>query len=601
MTQSFQHMFRVLHIDLSTGISRFHTFPGRDDVLGGSGLAALLFAEFGSAERPARHPSQPIIFAIGPLTGRFPMMSKVVCGFKSPYHEQYTESHAGGRLGMSLARCGLDALVFTGAAAECSIARIDASGAQCTVAPEFRGKDLFATERMLHARLGADAGRASLCTLGPAAENGSTFGCVTVDTYRHFGRLGAGTALAAKRLKAFAVVGQKSIELPKTQAYKSTYRELAKTVANSSKTAKYRGPGTAGIVESINALGALPWRNLEESADTGAERITGAALLESVFAEKRACSGCTAGCIHLAHVKRPFGASPADPRLISYDYEHIFALGSMLGVTDPHDVMGLILSVERQGLDIMSAGVVLAWATEAMEKGIVTEAETGLPLAFGRADLYAQAIDRLGAGETPFYQALGRGAAYAAKQYGGEDFTCVLGQEMAGYATGEVFFAAQSLNFRHSHLDNLCYCYDYEFFERDPNVAVSVLLQDERMRTLVNCMVGCMFGRKIYTSDVFAQCLDLVGFGGIADGLEEKAAEVQKLRWRTRFETGYQPHRIKIPKRFTEVVTARGPIDPEYMEAVRLAYADAILEMCGARELRSGQARGLRLTMPASG
>jgi len=41
----------------------------------------------------------------------------------------------------------------------------------------------------------------------------------------------------------------------------------------------------------------------------------------------------------------------------------------------------------------------------------------------------------------------------AAKHYGGEDFACVLGQEMAGYATGEVFFVSQALGLRHSHLD----------------------------------------------------------------------------------------------------------------------------------------------------
>ncbi len=32
-------------------------------------------------------------------------------------------------------------------------------------------------------------------------------------------------------------------------------------------------------------------------------------------------------------------------------------------------------------------------------------------------------------------------------------FACVLGQEMAGYATGEVYFAFQALGLAHSHLD----------------------------------------------------------------------------------------------------------------------------------------------------
>ncbi|MDO9574797.1 MAG: hypothetical protein Q7I94_07365, partial [Candidatus Contubernalis sp.] len=38
----------------------------------------------------------------------------------------------------------------------------------------------------------------------------------------------------------------------------------------------------------------------------------------------------------------------------------------------------------------------------------------------------------------------------AASNYGGEDFACVLGQEMAGYATGPIFFVSQAMGFRHS-------------------------------------------------------------------------------------------------------------------------------------------------------
>ena len=59
-----------------------------------------------------------------------------------------------------------------------------------------------------------------------------------------------------------------------------------------------------------------------------------------------------------------------------------------------------------------------------------------------------------------FYQVLGKGVAAAAAQYGGDDFACVLGQEMAGYVTGEVFFVSQAFGFRHSHLDSAGYGFD---------------------------------------------------------------------------------------------------------------------------------------------
>ena len=110
------NLFRVLVVDLARAKSRVESIEGRDQVAGGSGLAALLFTRFGRALLSWEHPEQPFILAIGPLTGSFPLMSKTVCSFVSPYHGQYTESHAGGRSALALFFAGYDALVLTGRA-----------------------------------------------------------------------------------------------------------------------------------------------------------------------------------------------------------------------------------------------------------------------------------------------------------------------------------------------------------------------------------------------------------------------------------------------------------------------------------------------------
>ena len=38
---------------------------------------------------------------------------------------------------------------------------------------------------------------------------------------------------------------------------------------------------------------------------------------------------------------------------------------------------------------------------------------------------------------------------------------------MAGYATGEVYFASQALGLRHSHLDSAGYAYDQKHDDKD--------------------------------------------------------------------------------------------------------------------------------------
>ena len=113
-------LVRILVVDLDSGQSRVEEVDERVQVVGGSGLAAYLFNRYGVFDQPWDHPAQPLILAIGPLTGRFPLMSKTVCSFRSPYHNQYTESHAGGRSALALFFAGYDALVIVGRAAQLS-------------------------------------------------------------------------------------------------------------------------------------------------------------------------------------------------------------------------------------------------------------------------------------------------------------------------------------------------------------------------------------------------------------------------------------------------------------------------------------------------
>ncbi len=101
-----EEAFRVLVVNLTDGKSEPVLFGDPSEMLGGSGLAAGLFAVHGITDGPADHPDQPLIFATGPLTAYFPLMSKVVLGFKPPYNGQYAESHAGG--GQKIPRrCGI--------------------------------------------------------------------------------------------------------------------------------------------------------------------------------------------------------------------------------------------------------------------------------------------------------------------------------------------------------------------------------------------------------------------------------------------------------------------------------------------------------------
>jgi aldehyde:ferredoxin oxidoreductase len=571
--------FRILLVNLASGRGDIQRIPGRDRVAGGSGLAALLFERFADPGRPWDHPEQPLIFAIGPLTGAFPLMSKTVCGFKSPYHDQYAESHAGGRSALALRFAGLDALVLTGRAPRPSYLVVGSRRLELRAADYLWGEDVQTAGKRIR-RMLPGSGHRSIWRIGTAGENRSAIAGINVDTYRHFGRLGAGGVMGAKQLKAVAVIGDGHAKLPEGKAYRELFDTVYQRVTATDMMAKYHNLGTAENLKKLNTLRALPWHNLQRTHHADIEKITGTALADRTLLRNGACSGCPVGCIHIGFVREKFMApNQYLYRKVAYDYEPVFAMGTMLGVTDPFAVLALLDRVEKTGLDVMSAGVALAWATEALEKSVVTTAETLVPLAFGDAAGYAAAVAHLGQGGNRFYRTLARGLPRTVAAYGGRHFACLLGQEMAGYATGEVFFASQALGLRHSHLDSGGYGFDQQHPEADPSAAVAFLVDDERDRCLLTAMVACLFARRVYDRQLLGDCLAVLGYPSIAGDLERVAAAVQRLRWRMRLATGFDPSAVRLPDRFTQVTTWKGPVDGTRLEALLAAYAERIANL----------------------
>ena len=97
---------------------------------------------------------------------------------------------------------------------------------------------------------------------------------------------------------------------------------------------KYHDLGTSENINPLNILGGLPTRNLKEIRLENAGDISGEALAEHFLGRRLACSHCPVGCIHIAALREPYAdeAYFYKTSMISYDYEPIYALGSMLGI-----------------------------------------------------------------------------------------------------------------------------------------------------------------------------------------------------------------------------------------------------------------------------
>jgi aldehyde:ferredoxin oxidoreductase len=473
-------LVNVLYIDLS---QKKYWVERREDLfekyLGGAGVAIQLLKEECPAGSDPLGPENPIIFSVGPLTGLFPLASKTVAMFKSPHTGNLGESHCGGRSAVALRLAGYGAMVIKGASSTPLYLAIHGDRIFFRDASALWGMtNSFTVGRIIRENEPA-TGLRTIMRIGGAGEKLISYACVTTETYRHFGRLGLGAVFGSKKLKAVVISGKHSLPTRDITQYRKIYDHIYKESTSSPVMKKYHDLGTAENVLPLNELGGLPTRNLKEAKFEGALNISGEKLAEGYLGRRLACSHCPVGCIHIAALREPYEDESYfyKTTMISYDYEPLYALGSMLGISDTEGLLKLIDQIERIGLDSMSTGVILAWATEAQERGIISEKETnGLKFSWGDYSSYIKAVQFIFKQPNQFYKALARGVEYTSQQYGGEDFALAFGgNEMAGYHTGPAAHIGLLIGARHSHLDNGGYSIDQKILTKEKTLQKFVL------------------------------------------------------------------------------------------------------------------------------
>jgi aldehyde:ferredoxin oxidoreductase len=324
---------------------------------------------------------------------------------------------------------------------------------------------------------------------------------------------------------------------------------------------KYHGVGTGVNIMHLNEINSLPSFNLTRTNVDFAPEISGEKFARENLVRKVACSGCPVGCIHIGQFRREFDSGYEYETVnLSYDHELIFALGSFLGLKTTGDILQLIDVVEREGLDAISTGIVLGWATECYRRGLINADDTLMPLDFGILPNYILAVHYIATAKNDFYRCLGRGVAQASKVYGGSDFACHLGQnEMPGYHTGYGSVVGFSVGSRHSHLDNAGYSFDQE--RTDTADMARKLFEEEIERNILTSLVICLFARKVYTREIVLDCLDAVGMPMSSEDLSQAGREILKLKYEIKQKTGFHLDNIEFPGRFFETATANGRLD----------------------------------------
>src|SRR5262245_6730571 len=318
-----------LRIDVTTG--RVDRVPIAEAVLrqflGGVGLGAWLLLEESAATADPLGQDAPIAFVFSPLVGSpLTTSAKFAVVSKSPLTDRINDSLASSGFAIAGKRCGCDAIVIVGRAAELSTVVVDDGRVRLDVAADLRGATCGAAESAVKARLGVGY---EVASIGPAGERGVLYATISHNG-RHAGRGGSGTVLGSKNLKAIAVRGTQRCEWARPREL-AEYSKALSARSFGPATAKYRELGTAANLLTFNRLGVLPTSNFQSGTFDAAPSISPEELRQTHSKTRASCVACTIGCEHIYSLGEKNG--------VRLEYENLFALGPLCGVGDADAVL----------------------------------------------------------------------------------------------------------------------------------------------------------------------------------------------------------------------------------------------------------------------
>lgn len=428
MSECYGWAGTILRVDLSTNKITKQPFPEewKEKFLGGRNLnSKILFDEVPPGANPLG-PENKLIIGTGPLTGVLgPATGRFTITSKSPLTGIHGDSNAGGDFGPEIKYAGYDHIIISGKAESPVYLWIDDDQVEIRDASHLWGKTVFETDKTIRVD---DIGDLEVKTLiiGPAGENLVRFACPIANLYRAPGRCGMGAVMGSKNLKAIVVRGSKSIKVAKPKEYLEYLNELFTKIYQAAIYPIWSKFGTTTLVEPKQQLGEISVRNKQETywMDEKVEEICGETFLSKFVVKSKACFSCPVHCSHGFVIKEgPYAGTYAE----GMEWGVIGPFGNELD--NPRlDAIGKAHELASQyGLDTISTGLMIAFAMELFQRGILTKEDTGgIDLNWGDHELIVKLVrkiayreegigDLLAEGKRGFIQRLGERGAEAAK------------------------------------------------------------------------------------------------------------------------------------------------------------------------------------------
>ena len=358
-----------LDVNLTDGNLSKYEIPQSwtEKFIGGRGIAARILADEMDAGVDPLSEKNILIFATGPFQGlNIPGAGRHLLMSKSPKTGSVNGSYVGGYLGEELGKSGYDGIIIRGSSEKPVYLILKDGSAELCDASDLWGKSTGETEKLIRER----EGEARVASIGIAGENLVKFSCVMHDRNRSAGRPGFGAVLGSKKFKALAVKGDREKEVENKDGLKELRSEYTKQLAKN-KGNGFGKYGTAGGLTTLNELGILPTKNFQRGEFEEAEEIGGQKIYETVMVERDSCASCPVRCKRV--VQTEFDGQKVRPEYGGPEYETLGAFGSLCLNSDLDSISLANQKCNQYGLDTISAGVTIAFAMEASERGLLEE------------------------------------------------------------------------------------------------------------------------------------------------------------------------------------------------------------------------------------
>jgi aldehyde:ferredoxin oxidoreductase len=570
---------RLLHIDLTSGRSAYHELEASRlrRFLGGIGLGTSLLYEYAPEGVDPLSPANPLIFASAPLVGTgLTTTAKFAVVTKSPLTGFIADSLSSSHFALELKRLGIDGLVITGRAPSLVYLFVHGEQVEIRAADQLKGKTPDETQSFIRSDVRCPA--AWVASIGSAGENLVRFATISNEG-RHAGRGGVGAVMGSKNLKAIALAGDRETPVAHPQRVDAIADSLRRRSLGS-VTDKYRLVGTVANLAVFNRLGTLPTRNFQQATFEDADALSGETLTETSFSRRHGCASCTIRC------ERLFTSHAGKEQRL--EYETLFALGPLLGVGDPACVLQAVELCDRYGLDAISTGGTLAWAMEAVEKGLLPEAQA-LGLRFGHGDAVLAAIHAM-AHRDGIGALLAEGSRRAAIETGSDSAYWAMhvkGLELPGYDPRSLKTMALGLAVSpRGACHNRSGAYEADFsgevdrFHGDAGRG-TIVAASEDFAAVLDSLIVCKFLRKCFI-DFYSEAAEILAgvTGWDYSGAELRCAgeRIHTLKKLFNTQERWQPDDDWLPERLlserlpTGVAEGVGLCRDELREMVRGYY-----------------------------